>query len=129
MIVLLIQIGMMIKDVGYIVMLVTGKIFDGEAPHLRPKKRVEKKYIDEESAFNLKNYLDDGDENTDDNGNTSLHQATKVEEAGLLEVQAGQRPHMLFILNHQNFTPLDQAINESNTEKASVLLKKSKRFT
>ena len=86
MIVLLIQIGMMIKDVGYIVMLVTGKIFDGEAPHLRPKKRVEKKYIDEESAFNLKNYLDDGDENTDDNGNTSLHQATKVEEAGLLEV-------------------------------------------
>jgi hypothetical protein len=36
---------------------------------------------------------------------------------------------MLFILNHQGYTPLDTAILDNNFEKSDVLLRKAKKFT
>ena len=106
------------------------RIFDGVDSNIRPSINDNSNNARDKNAyFNLKNYLNDPDDHMlDDDGNTSLHQATRLEELDILENQATINPHMLFILNQMGMTPLDMAVFEGKNDRAEMLLKKSKKF-
>lgn len=125
----LVSLVMLIKNGYQVTAFLSHRVFDGVESNMRPSLDEQRMKRDKHSYFNLRNYLQDPDDHMmDDEGNTSLHQATKFEEIDLLDNQATINPHMLFILNQMGMTPIDMAIYEGKTDRAELLLKKSKRF-
>jgi hypothetical protein len=121
----LVSITIFFKNAGQVVIFFSHKIFDNLDVNLLPKEddnaEVKK---DKDAYFSLRNYLNDPDDQMlDDEGNTTLHQATKLEEIEMLKDHASVNPHMLFILNQMGLTPLDVAIIEDKTDRAEILLK------
>jgi hypothetical protein len=125
----LFALTLLVKDTTQVVVFISHRVFDGIESNLRPTIDENARNRDKHAYFNLKNYLNDPDDHMlDDDGNTSLHQATRLEELENLDSQATINPHMLFILNHMGMTPLDMAIFEGKNDRADILLKKSKKF-
>ena len=125
----LVSLTMLIKNGYQVISFVSHRVFDGVESNMRPNVEEQRQRRDKHSYFNLKSYLQEPDDHMmDDEGNTSLHQATKFEEMELLETQATVNPHMLFILNQLGMTPLDMAIFEGKNDRAELLLKKSKKY-
>lgn len=125
----IISLAMLIKNGIQVIGFMSHRVFDGVESNMRPSLEAQRAKRDRNSYFNLRSYLQDPDDHMlDDEGNTSLHQATKFEEMDLLDNQATINPHMLFILNHLGMTPLDMAIFEGKNDRAELLLKKSKKF-
>jgi ankyrin repeat protein len=105
------------------------RAFDNVESNLRPSLEQQRLKKDRNAYFNLRSYLNEPDDQMmDDEGNTTLHQATRLDEIEILEHQATINPHMLFILNQMGMTPLDMAIFEGKKDRAELLLKKSKKF-
>lgn len=124
-----VAITLFIKDSFQVLVFISHRVFDGVESTLRPSEEENRNRRDKNTYFNLRNYLNDPDDHMlDDDGNTSLHQATRLEEIDILENQATVHPHMLFILNQMGMTPLDMAIFEGKNDRADLLLKKSKKF-
>ena len=115
---------MLVKNIIYFTVFVTQRGFDGLERKLRPRSlKSAPKIISQDAYYNLQNYLKDtADHPVDQEGNTTLHQATRYEEVGLLETHATQNPHMLFLLNNEGNTPLDTAIMQGDTQKAEILI-------
>lgn len=126
----LVSIALFLKDATQVVTFASHRMFDGIETPLRPTIDENDVYKRDKNAyFNLRSYLQEPDDHMmDEQGNTSLHQATKFEEIDILDNQATINPHMLFILNHLGMTPLDMAIFEGKSDRAELLLKKSKKF-
>jgi len=119
----------LIKNGTQAISFLSHRVFDNVESNLRPSLDEQRVMRDKNSYFNLRSYLQEPDDHMmDDEGNTTLHQATKFEELELLEMQANNNPHMLFILNQLGMTPLDMAIFEGKNDRAELLLKKSKKF-
>ena len=120
----IIAISLFLKDATQVVSFTSHRLFDGIETPLRPTIDENAARRDKNSYFNLRSYLQEPDDHImDDQGNTSLHQATKFEEIDILDNQATINPHMLFILNHLGMTPLDMAIFEGKNDRAELLLK------
>lgn len=104
-----------LRDVTLISIFFVKKFIDQtQEPLIRPQgagrymSRVEM-----EASTNISNYLlDQKDENIDEDGNTSLHQVTKMEGLQEMDMAAFASPHMLFLINKEGCTPLCIAINE-----------------
>lgn len=126
----IISLMLFLKDTTQVVGFMSHRIFDNVESNLRPTiDEANRNRRDKNAYFNLRNYLNEPDDQMlDEEGNTSLHQATKLEELEHLETQATINPHMLFILNQMGMTPLDMAIFEGKNDRAELLLKKSKKF-
>ena len=126
----LVAITLFLKDATQVVGFASHRMFDAVESPLRPTIDENSLYKRDKNAyFNLRSYLQEPDDHMmDEQGNTSLHQATKFEEMDILDNQATINPHMLFILNHLGMTPLDMAIFEGKNDRAELLLKKSKKF-
>jgi len=125
----LIAFLLLIKDGTQIIAFISHRVFDNVESTLRPTLDEQKNKRDKNAYFNLRSYLNEPDDQmVDGDGNTSLHQATRLEEIEVLDTQATIHPHMLFILNQMGMTPLDTAIFEGKNDRADLLLKKSKKF-
>ena len=120
-----------VKDLALLVVFFTQRCFDGLDVWLRPGMRetIDGRRIERDVYFNLRGYLQDPDaQPLDEEGNTSLHQATRLEDPAELESQLAKNPHLLFMLNREGLTPLDVAVMEGNSARAELLIARMGKF-
>ena len=122
-----------LKDLVLMIVFFTQRIFDGLEVNMRPglvsEATPDGRRAEREVYFNLRGYLQEPDaQQMDEEGNTTLHQATKLDDASYLETQVTKNPHLLFMLNKEGYTPLDVAIMEGNNQRAELLITRTKKF-
>lgn len=121
----------LVKDICVLTIFVIKKFLEyQEKPQMRPQaSKRSLSRIGRDTSMNISNYLLNlNDDFIDDEGNTSMHQLTKIEDIHDLDTLIELHPHLLFMLNNNGHTPLDIAISENDDEKTLLLINKIKKL-
>ena len=82
------------------IVFLSARLFDGVSSRMRPQRWKGSVHGEQEVFFNLRSYYnEEGNCLLDDEGNTTMHQATRDEEPKVLENYASESPQLLFMLN------------------------------